>query len=375
MTVGHAYTPGLRVTESALVRRERRLPLRGEVLAAVGDAVDARTVVARARLPGNVQTVNLASLLAVDPAKVPDTLVRPVGTPVRKGQPLATARSLFGLVRHTVNAPADGTIESVSHITGQLILREPPLPVEVCAYVQGVVTAVLPGEGVVVEARGALVQGIFGVGGEAWGELAVAVEGPGDELTPYRLGPQHSGKVVVGGCHVSFDALARARALGVAAVVVGGFDDGDLRQLLGRDLGVAVTGSEEIGITLVLTEGFGRIRMAERTWRLLAEQQGRLASVSGATQIRAGVVRPEIIVPRAGELAATHEEAVAGLEVGSLLRVIREPWFGRIGRVVELPSELRRLDSEALVRVLVIRFVEGDTVAVVPRANVEIIAP
>ena len=29
--------------------------------------------------------------------------------------------------------------------------------------------------------------------------------------------------------------------LGVAAVVVGGFDDQDLRQLLGRDLGVAAT--------------------------------------------------------------------------------------------------------------------------------------
>ncbi|MBI5708960.1 MAG: hypothetical protein HZC42_01460 [Candidatus Eisenbacteria bacterium] len=372
--MAHGYTPGLRVTGSALIHRERRLPLRGDVLAAVGDAVEPCTVVARTRLPGNVQTVNLAARLAVDPAKVPETLACPVGAAVRKGQPIATARGLFGLARHTVAAPADGTIESVSRVTGQLILREPPLPVEVCAYLRGVVTAVLPGEGVVVEARGALVQGIFGVGGEAWGELVAAVESPGDELTPYRLRPEHRGMVVVGGCHVSFDALARARELGVAAVVAGGFDDADLRRLLGRDLGVAVTGSEEIGLTLVLTEGFGRIRMAERTWELLAARQGRLASVSGATQIRAGVLRPEIIIPGGGEPAATHEESVAGLEVGSLLRVIREPWFGRIGKVVELPSELRRLDTEALVRVLVVRFVEGDAVAVVPRANVEIIA-
>ena len=99
-----------------------------------------------------------------------------------------------------------------------------------------------------------------------------------------------------------------------------------------------------------------------------------MASVSGATQIRAGVMRPEILIPRedAAELAA-HGEAATGLELGSLLRVIREPHFGRIGRVVELPSELRELDTEARVRVLVVELESGER-AVVPRANVELIA-
>ena len=40
--VAHSYTPGLRVTEHAVVRRERRLPLQGEVLVALGDARRAR---------------------------------------------------------------------------------------------------------------------------------------------------------------------------------------------------------------------------------------------------------------------------------------------------------------------------------------------
>lgn len=38
------------------------------------------------------------------------------------------------------------------------------------------------------------------------------------------------------------------------------------------------------------------------------------------------------------------------------MRVIRPPWFGRIGRVVELPAELRALETEAAVRVLVVEF-------------------
>jgi hypothetical protein len=254
------------------------------------------------------------------------------------------------------------------------VLREPAIPVEVNAYVRGIVVEVLPDEGVIVEARGALLQGIFGVGGETWGAVAVATDSPDAELTPGRLRPDHRGRVVVGGAFVTHDALMRARELGVAAVVVGGLDDLDLRRLLGRDLGVAITGSEDLGFTLVLTEGFGRIRMSDRAWDLLGARVGRLASVSGATQIRAGVLRPEVLIPESGAGTAPVERGMEeGLALGSLVRVIRAPHFGRVAQVVELPSELRRLETEALVRVLVVVFPEDGTGAVVPRANVEII--
>lgn len=374
--MSHSYTPGLRITDHARLRRERRLPLRGEVLVEPGAAVAPDTVVARTELPGNVQTVNLAGRLGVDPRKVVDALLAPVGAVVRRGEPVARASTMFGLVTNAVDAPSDGTIESISPVTGQMILREPPIPVEVNAYVSGVVAEVLPGEGVIVETEGAFLQGIFGVGGETFGPLECVVSGPDEELRPSDLREEHRGRIVVGGAWVSHDTLLRAREVGVAAVVVGGFDDADLRRLLGRDLGVAITGSEEIGFSLVITEGFGRIPMAARTWELLERRRGEVASVSGATQIRAGVMRPEIVVPRAAGAAppaAAGEEG--GLEVGSLVRVIRAPRFGAIGRVVELPSALQALETEALVRVLVVEFADGGGSAVVPRANVERIAP
>jgi hypothetical protein len=373
--VAHAYTPGLRVTDNAVLKRERRLPLRGNVLVEVGQDVAPETVVARTELPGNVQIVNVAAQLSLDPANVPAALTRPVGSPVKKGEIIAQGRSLFGLVKNSVPSPADGIIESVSPVSGQLILREPPIPVEVNAYVRGVVCDVFPGEGVQVEARGAFLQGIFGVGGETHGEIAIAASAPDEELATAMLKPEHRDRVVVGGSRVSHATLMRAKEIGVAAVVVGGFDDRDLLELLGKDLGVAITGSEDLGFTLVLTEGFGRIPMAGRTWRLLESHRGQQASVSGATQIRAGVMRPEIIIPREpGARVDAEADLSTGLEIGSLLRVIREPHFGRIGRVVELPSELQPLDTESGARVLVVEFADGSARAVVPRANVELIA-
>ena len=372
--MAHSYTPGLRVTSRASLLRERRLPLKGQVLVAKGDRVAPDTIVARTELPGNVQTVNLAAKLANEPAKVAALLLKPIGSSVRQGETIASAKSMFGLMRSTVEAPCDGVLESVSTVTGQLIVREPPIPVEVDAYVEGIVAEVLPDEGVIVETNGAFLQGIFGVGGETSGRIVLAVAGPETELRPESLKSEHRGCVVIGGAYVDYETLGRAREIGVAAVVVGGFDDADLKRLLGRDLGVAITGSEEIGLTLVLTEGFGHIPMAQRTWRLLAENAGRLASVSGATQIRAGVLRPEIVIPSEDRGAILKESQEGDLDKGSLVRVIRQPWFGRIGRVVEMPSALHPLETEAMVRVLVVEFADDASRATVPRANIERIA-
>jgi hypothetical protein len=114
--------------------------------------------------------------------------------------------------------------------------------------------------------------------------------------------------------------------------------------------------------------------MAERTWKLLRRYDGQRASVSGATQIRAGVMRPEILIPHSALDLEVTNTADRGLEVGSLLRVIRQPYFGRIGHAVALPSELQELESEARVRVVEVEFADDRSRTVVPRANVELIA-
>ena len=58
---------------------------------------------------------------------------------------------------------------------------------------------------------------------------------------------------------------------------------------------------------------------------------------------------------------------------GDALSIIRAPYFGRIGRVSELIPDLRQVESGASVRVLEVEF-EDSSRAVVPRANVELIA-
>jgi hypothetical protein len=235
---------------------------------------------------------------------------------------------------------------------------------------------VIPGEGCVIEADVSYIQGIFGIGGEAFGPIRMACRSHDQELTADLITPGMKGAVVVGGARVTEEAIERAVAIGVAALVTGGIDDQDLEQFLGYALGVAITGSERVGITLVFTEGFGEIAMAERTFALFSSREGADAAVNGATQIRAGVMRPEIVIPLVGADTAAgpppdpHEGHLA---TGSLVRVIRDPYFGLIGTVTAMPSELQVLASGSLARVLEVTFGAGQGV-MIPRANVERIA-
>ena len=375
--MAHAYTPGLKVTEGMTIQKERRLPLEGEVLVQAGAIVKAEDVVAKADLPGNVQLVNVANLLSVPPEEITEYMLKSIGETVSEGEIIATTKGLFGLFKSQARSPIDGTIEAVSDVTGQVILREPPIPVAVKAYTDGTVTETVPNEGVTVETYGTYIQGIFGVGGETIGNLTVIAESPNDALTAEQIQSEHRDNILVGGSLVTTEAIHTAIQHGVKGIIAGGIDDADLRELLGYELGVAITGSEEIGITLVITEGFGSIAMAEQTFTLLKAREGMKTSINGATQIRAGVVRPEIVIPFSSETeratADTEDGAAEGiLEVGSSVRIIREPYFGKLGCVTELPVELQNLETEAQVRVLRVKLEDGQQTTL-PRANVEAI--
>lgn len=371
--MAHAYTPGLKVTERTVVRKERRLPLPGTILVTQGAPVKSSDIVARTELPGNVTTVNVAGLLGILPEDVEAAMLKKPGERVTKDELLAQSKGIFGLFKSQVRAPVTGIIESVSSITGQLILREPPQPVEVSAYIDGTVAEVFKNDGVAVETTASFIQGIFGIGGETWGILKPVVDSPAEVLLPDAIDESCKDKILIGGSLIEFDALKKALAVGARGVVVGGLEDRTLKQFLGYELGIAITGSEKCGLTIVVTEGFGKMRMAERTFQLLSSLAGIPASMNGATQIRAGVIRPEVIVPCAnGEKMSKNEYMITGLEIGTPVRIIREPHFGLLGKVVGLPVELETIETESKVRVLEVELEDKKRVKL-PRANVEII--
>jgi len=77
-------------------------------------------------------------------------------------------------------------------------------------------------------------------------------------------------------------------------------------------------------------------------------------------------------VPDGSPVRPAQEAAADGLCVGSAVRLIREPGFGRLGTVRQLPPGVHAVECETRVRVVEVEFPNGER-ATIPRANVEVI--
>ena len=370
---GHAYTPGLKIKKNIMIKKIRRLPVAGKVLVKVGDNVDFLSTVAEALVPGDPHVINMATKLGIPRESLIKYMKKVEGDEVKEDENIAGYTSFFGLWNNWVTSPIDGYIERISDISGQIIIREKPILVDVKAYIRGNVVELLENEGAIIETKASFVQGIFGIGGEKHGEIMVVTEDLSAHLTEDLITSECKGKIVVGGACVSKGAFLKAVEMGVSGIVTGGIQDIELKELLGYEIGVAITGQEDIGTTLIITEGFGEISMNPKTIELFKDFEGKIAAINGATQIRAGVMRPEIIIPHELEVEKEGvDELSGGMIKGTPIRVISQPYFGSLGKVVSLPVELQTIKTESKVRVVEIEIDNGKRITL-PRANVEII--
>jgi len=368
-----AYSPGLKVKRCVTVRKTRRLPLKGEVLVKKGDIVDYSTTIAQVMMPGRPEIIKAAGILNVDADEIEKYCVKKVGEPVKEGEVIARCITMFGMIKKYVYTPTDGVVDSISSATGRITIRANPEPVTINAYIPGKVVEVIEGDGAIIQTESAYIQGIFGIGGEQHGSLVMMVNSPEDTINADQIKQEHKGKILVVGSIVTSDILKKGVQIGVSGIIAGGIKEEDLTNFIGHPIGVAITGEEEVGLSLIVTEGFGKLTMSRRTFNLLKEFDGYMTHINGATQIRAGVQRPELIIP-INETATSNsdEDKATTMKHGTPVRIIQNPYFGELGFVIDLPINLEKVETEADVRVVDVELQNGKKVTV-PRANVEVI--
>jgi len=240
----------------------------------------------------------------------------------------------------------------------------------------GTIVALDDGRGVTIENEVAFIQGIFGVGGERTGTIRILTECAERPVQESDIPMICKGDILVGGSSPSIAALQSAADRGAVGFVTGSIDDRTLSSYVGYDIGIALTGDEPVPMTLIITEGFGAIPIDRRIFEVLRAADGASASINGATQVRAGALRPEIITRAlsAVECAAVTPSSARSLRLGSLVRLIRVPYFGLRGVIVDLPHDLVQIETGAWARVAKVRLNESQKEVVVPRANIEVVS-
>jgi len=370
--VTRGFTPNLQATESTVLKKRRELPIPGEITVNVGDLVSSDTVVGKAELPGELRIVRVSEELGLDPSDLMPLLCVKQGELVERGTLLASHKAFFGLFHAEVKSPVVGVVELISTATGHIAIRGAGKAITVDAYISGRVVEVAPKKGVVIETSCAWIQGIFGVGGERHGKLLI-LDIPNDTVvTEAHIPKDAKGSVLVGGMRPTLKALHTAASRGAVGLVTGSIDDKALAGYIGFDLGVAITGDEDLSMTVIITEGFGSLPISERILQILKPRQGALVSINGATQVRAGALRPEIIIEGKGEEHASNNEQNYTLSLGARVRLIRVPYFGEIGTITELPNVPEKIETGAVTRVARVELSDGRGVTV-PRSNLEMV--
>ncbi len=331
-----------------------RIPIpRGASLSVeVGETVRPDQLLAVRRAPGHAIVVDVASRLHRSAEATAGLLEARPGAHVEANEIIA--RNAQG---QTVRSPVAGLLVAYSRADGTVLIA--PLGDEqpVIGHVSGRVRSIEDGA-IEVEVRAALLRGVGGTGEAVHGELVVAVHEPGEELRAGSIDVGATGKILVGGSRASAETLTRARAMGVAGIVLGGVLDKELRdfeaiQRRRREIG-GLTGS----FGLVLLEGFGKVGFDPQLFAWFRQHVGQLASVFGGDHlVYVYDVDPP---PQRRSLPVVGERVIAH----------RRPFQGRGGVLVALLDDLHATPAGLPARMGLVRFEDG-RLAPVPLANLE----
>ncbi len=330
-----------------------RLPAGARVLVEEGHRVEPAEVLANRRSAEEGMSLQIAARLRRSPDATADLLVARPGSRLEAGMPIASD----GRGREVV-VPTACLFLGYDRTDGTALIAPLGEAEPVIGHVRGEVASI-SGEALEISVAGALLAGVGGIGGAVHGELMVAVTEPDEELRAGAIDVSAAGRILVGGSRASAETLTRARAIGVAGVVLGGVLEKELRDFEASQVRRRALGAASSDFAVVIVMGYGKVGLEGRLFDWFREHDGHTASLFGADA--------RLYVYEASPPPRTRPLAVGGDPVIGL----RRPFAGAPGRVVRILDGLQGAEVGGALRSAIVRFGDGRT-AVVPLANLEV---
>ena len=347
--------PVTHVIALATIRRQRRLPVPGTVVARVNQKVQATEVVAEAEVEPRHYFLDIARGLGVPEREVNRFLIRERGERVEAGEIIAGP---VGLTRRTVRAPADGRVAAISG--GRVLFEARGRLLSLQSSVPGTVVSTDGSTVVIVETTGALIQGVWGNGREDFGVLRRLGQDGSTRLDNSLLDINHRGAILMAGICADPAPLHQAAELAVRGLILGSMTS-DLVPLVRR-----------LGFSVVLTEGFGEISMNTPAFTLMSTNAGRDVAVDGRMVSAYEHVRPEVVIPLPATQSVELPDEVIPLIAGVRIRILRGAHQGKVGVVREVYPRGVSYASGVVARSAQVDVEDAGAVNI-PLANLEIL--
>ncbi len=359
MTSEIYYPEQRHLLSKTTIRRERVLPdaSSGEVTVPNGARLTLTDTVARGASPAPYVLIDAARFFNLrDPDKLFDLLVVRIGQQVEEGEILAGHEGRRG---KKLLSPSAGTVVDIAQ--GRIVLQEFAPPLELEAGLNGTVVGVRKGRGVVIETFGAVLQGVWGNNRRSLGTI---IQEPSDGLEGIygdSINTQYRGTIVITRRQLKRVTFQVIEDQGFSGVIAPSMEPNLIETAL------------QVGAGIMLTEGFGGMRMSNVAAQFLEMMNGRQATLDAVLPAPLETRRPEVIITvplQPGERPpAPNLNAV--LQVDREVRLTSGNWAGMVGHILNLPKERVSLENGLRVPCAQVELVTGEKIHV-PLANIEV---
>jgi hypothetical protein len=239
----------MRLTDRSLVAPGQRVRLR-------------QPIIERYREQEAVEIPTTAAVVGMRPGDILDQVPMPQsGRRGRRG-PAETYRA------RVIEQGRDG-ITRLAAGSGEVTVLSP---------VAGFVETLTPGR-LDIRAEGLAVPGQVAWGRPTAGHLVIAADAPDAETRATTIDVSAAGAVLVVGSHIDIEAISKARAIGVAAIISGSVAGRDMRQLAESELRQQAALHGVSPFAFLALGGYGRAAIPRHLWDLLVAADGRPAGV------------------------------------------------------------------------------------------------
>ncbi|RLD08658.1 MAG: hypothetical protein DRI56_05200 [Chloroflexota bacterium] len=342
------------ITPLTYIQRERLLPIPGRVLARQGQEVTPADVVAECNSSPKYTILDIAEGLGV-PANRADKLLQcKAGDAITKGDVIAGP---VGLFQRVVRASHAGLVKIVGD--GKVLIENKVSLFELKAGLDGTVAKIIPERGVVIETRGALLQGVWGNGQAGYGLIQLLLDGPADVLTADKLDVSVRGMIILGGYCQSPEVLKTAGEIPVKGLILGSMSS------------ALIPLAKKVKYPVLIVDGFGQIPLNAAAYKLLTTiNKKRDVTIHAQTYQTFTGERPEVIVSLpAPEHIEAHLRA-DDFAVGQKVYLINKSYTAQTGIIERILEKPIRFPSGIQSPAAEIRFSNNERVKV-PLANLE----
>jgi len=337
------------------VRRERLLPVPGRITVHMDQKVNPLDVVAEAKFGNEHLLIDVARIFAMQPEAAQNLIQVKAGDMISQGDVLARR---IGLGLQIVHAPSNGRV--ILSGAGQILVEVGDTTFDLRAGMPGVITRHIPERGVEIKFNGAFIQGVWGNGQMNVGLLLPVLSSPEEPLTSKQLDVSLRGSVILAGKCSDPAALQTASELPVRGIILGSMSP------------ALIPLAAQAQYPIVVVDGFIPRPMNGAAYKLLTTNAKRETTLNAEPFDRQTGSRPEIFIPLPVTQEPPAPRLVETFAPDQMVRLIREPHAGSVGKLISLRPGLTTISSGIRTAAADVKLDSGEQV-LIPLANLEVL--